>query len=216
MADKRTTMRRRLGLLCMVAGTVLMAAAVALLVYNERQAQAAAQSAAQLLPQLVQQIESSRTGEEPQPALPDQQITLDETGFTPPEMTEVVIGGYGYIGYLSIPSLELELPVMADWDYARLRKSPCRYSGTVLGGDLVVMAHNYNRHFGRLSELNPGDSVSFTDMDGVLTEYAVVALDILMPEAVEEMTSGESDLTLFTCTYGGKSRVTVYCDRIQK
>lgn len=24
------------------------------------------------------------------------------------------------------------------------------------------------------------------------------------------------ELTLFTCTYGGKSRVTVYCDQIQK
>ena len=31
--------------------------------------------------------------------------------------------------------------------------------------------------------------------------------------AVEEMTAGEYDLTLFTCTYGGQSRVTVRCDR---
>jgi sortase A len=41
----------------------------------------------------------------------------------------------------------------------------------------------------------------------------LVAQDILDPYAVEEMTAGNYDLALFTCTYGGKSRVTVYCDR---
>ena len=42
----------------------------------------------------------------------------------------------------------------------------------------------------------------------------MVALEILQPTAVEEMTAGEFDLTLFTCTYGGKSRVTVRYDRV--
>ena len=51
-------------------------------------------------------------------------------------------------------------------------------------------------------------------MDGVTITYKVVAKDILDPTAVEEMTEGTYDLTLFTCTYGGQSRVTVFCDRI--
>ena len=50
-------------------------------------------------------------------------------------------------------------------------------------------------------------------MDGVVTNYEVVGLDVLVPTAVEEMTAGDFDLTLFTCTYGGQSRVAVYCDR---
>ena len=29
------------------------------------------------------------------------------------------------------------------------------------------------------------------------------------------MTAGDFDLTLFTCTYGGKSRVTLRCDRVE-
>ena len=77
----------------------------------------------------------------------------------------------------------------------------------------VLMAHNYDRHFGRLAELTEDDPVVFTDMDGIVTTYEVVGQDILSPYAVEEMTSGDFDLTLFTCTYGGQSRVTVYCDR---
>ena len=50
-------------------------------------------------------------------------------------------------------------------------------------------------------------------MNGIRTAYEVVALDVLVPAAVEEMIAGEYDMTLFTCTYGGKSRVTVRCMR---
>ena len=56
--------------------------------------------------------------------------------------------------------------------------------------------------------------VAFTDMNGVVTRYQVVDMDELSPYAVAEMVSGEFDLTLFTCTYGGKKRVTVRCDRM--
>ena len=43
--------------------------------------------------------------------------------------------------------------------------------------------------------------------------YEVIELETLSPFAIEEMTGGNWDLTLFTCTYGGKSRVTVRCTR---
>ena len=51
-------------------------------------------------------------------------------------------------------------------------------------------------------------------MNAVTFTYEVMAVDVLDPYATEEMVSGEYDLTLFTCTYGGASRVTVRCDRI--
>jgi sortase A len=78
---------------------------------------------------------------------------------------------------------------------------------------MVLMGHNYVSHFGKLSNLQLGDVVRFTDMDGAVIEYAVVGKDLLPAAAVEEMTSGDFDLTLFTCNYSGKSRVTIYCDR---
>jgi len=131
------------------------------------------------------------------------------------ELPTIKIDKERYIGILEIPKLGLELPVMSDWDYTRLRVAPCRYCGSVRGEDLVIMAHNYARHFGGLSSLSEGDSVTFTDMDGITTVYQVVAHDILQPTAVEEMTSGDFDLTLFTCTYGGRSRVTIRCGRVE-
>ena len=199
----------------MIMGTALILAALSLLLYNRRQISEAEQASMDLLPQILEAIEEkTQTGELPQTY--EQPVGtpiefLDPSAF---KMTEVVIGGYAYIGYLSIPDLNLELPVMGDWDYTRLRKAPCRYSGSVRGEDLVIMAHNYTTHFGRLAELAEGASVIFTDMDGVKTKYQVVAQDVLAPTAVEEMTAGDFDLTLFTCTYGGQSRVTVYCDQV--
>ena len=121
--------------------------------------------------------------------------------------------GNDYIGFLTIRELELELPVMESWDYERLKIAPCRYSGSAEGGDLVIAAHNYRRHFGGLSGLSVGSEILFTDISGSSTRYTVAELEILKPGDVEKMTAGEYDLTLFTCTYGGQSRYTVRCIR---
>lgn len=204
-------MRNKFGTLFMILGAALIVAALSLFLYNQREASEAEQASVELMPQLVSEIRRNQeTAPEEPTEVPNTPLELlDPSDLV---MTEVEINGYPYIGYLSIPALGLELPIMSDWSYHRLKISPCRYSGTVKGEDLVLLAHNYDRHFGRLSELTEGDSVTFTDMDGEVYSYEVTALDILAPTAVEEMTAGDYDLTLFTCTYGGKSRVTVYCD----
>ena len=41
-----------------------------------------------------------------------------------PELPVVMLDGYGYVGYLELLTLELKLPVMAEWDYKRLKISP--------------------------------------------------------------------------------------------
>lgn len=102
---------------------------------------------------------------------------------------------------------------MSDWSYPQLRIAPCRYTGNLFADDLVIMAHNYWGHFGQLSNLQPEDTVLFTDIEGTQHTYQVVFTDLLTPGAVEEMTAGDFDLTLFTCTYGGQNRITVRCDR---
>lgn len=200
-------MKAKLGTVCMALGLSLIAAALGLLLYNQNEANRAGEASAQLMELLEEQLETvpERPGEL---EVPREVLTAEEL-----EMTEFVIDGHAYIGYISIPALELELPILSQWDMDKLQIAPCRYYGTLKGNDLVLMAHNYEKHFGRLDELADGDAVYFKDMDGVVTAYTVTGQDILDPDAVEEMTAGEFDLTLFTCTYGGENRVTVYCDR---
>lgn len=199
-----------------------MCSALGLLVYNQQEAAKAQQSATELLPKLMseielkkQEIKEAAAGQDVanQPQLPEIWQEFQES--EPVEMPQLEIDGDKYIGYLSIPALQLDLPVMGDWSYPKLKKAPCRYTGNMNEDNLVIMAHNYAYHFGGLKDLNTGDNVFFTDMDGNIVIYEVITRDILNPTAIEEVTTGDYDLTLFTCTYGGKSRVTVYCDRME-
>lgn len=204
-------MRVKIGRLCMVLGALLVAGALALFLYNQREQTAAEEASQAVMPELVDAINTRIREEAVKETLA---VALEETPI--PEMTEVKINGYYYIGFIGIPALELELPVMTDWDYKKLNIAPCRYYGNLYGDNLVVMAHNYPNHFGKLSELTMGDTVTFTDMNGETFTFEVAAIEVLVPEAVEEMIAGEYDLTLYTCTYGGQSRVTVRCDRVQE
>lgn len=203
-------MRRKVGVAFVFLGVLLLCGALCLYLNNNNEEVQAQVSSQAVLPQVMKQI----------PQEPEEEVLIERltpVEYLPPEafeMTEVEIDGYSYIGYISIPVLGIELPVMSDWDYARLKIAPCRYTGSINGEDLVLLAHNYLIHFGTISKLQMGDTVMFTDMDGVVTTYEVVGRDILPPTAVEEMTSGDFDLTLFTCTYGGENRVTVYCDEV--
>ena len=207
-------MRNKAGILFMLLGTALIFGALSLFLFNQHEDAEAGMVRVDVLPQLMEVIQDhEQTATEPETYEQPVGTPVDYLDPSAFEMTEVEINGYAYIGYLSIPKLELELPIMADWDYAKLQISPCRYTGSVRGEDLVLLAHNYASHFGKISQLSEGDQVIFTDMDGVTTIYQVVAHDILAPNALQEIISGDFDLTLFTCTYGGKSRVTVYCDR---
>ena len=192
----------------MVLGGILVLAALSLFLWNSLEDSAAGASVERILPSIRQQIEAPPTmpaGEEVSPTFPD---PYD------PTMTEVEIDGYAYIGYLSIPAVGLELPIMSEWDYARLKIAPCRYSGSTKTDNPVICAHNFDRHFGPIRNLSPGDTIYFTDMDGSVWHYEVDAVDILAPTQVEDMTAGDYDLTLFTCTYGGATRVTVRCERV--
>lgn len=186
--------KKKAGSVLIVLGILLVCAALALFLVNQWAAAWAKDASDQILPQLKEHIETS------------------DARFESDEMTEMMIDGYAYIGYLTVPALGLDLPVMSEWDYTRLKIAPCRYAGSTKTGNLVLCAHNYDRHFGNIKTLSVGDEVDFTDMDGVTTSYTVASVEILEPTAVEDMTDSGYDLTLFTCTYGGASRVTVRCE----
>jgi len=131
------------------------------------------------------------------------------------DMPEKEIDGQMYIGVVEIPSLELELPIISDWDDTKLKISPCRYVGSVSLNNMILSGHSYKNHFRYIRNLVEGDSVIFTDMDGNRFEYEVILQEVIMADDVEGMLDGEWDLTLFTCTPGGKSRNTVRCRLVE-
>jgi len=222
-------MTKRPGRWLIAIGLFLMVLAAALAVYNMWEENRAAESSVVALEQLRQEIPPIEDAAQPQyegggyeyESSPSDLMNKDDIEIPDyilnPEMDmpELEIDGVKYIGILEIPALGLELPVISSWSYPALNIAPCRYVGSAYTDDLVIAAHNYSRHFGRLKELTEGDLVRFTDADGNVFTYAVAAREVLLPTAVEEMTAGEWDLTLFTCTLGGRSRVTVRCELVE-
>ena len=152
---------------------------------------------------------------------------LDREPDQDPEMPVIEVDGYNYIGILEIPSLELTLPVMDQWDYSRLKISPCVYSGSYKTDDLVICAHNYARHFSPVKWIDMGADVYLITVDCRVYHYQVINRETLQPGSVENMientnnttdgtVTNEWDLTLFTCNTGGQTRCAVRCARIRE
>ena len=191
-----------LGTVCIVLGVLLMLAAGGLYAYNryeDAHAGAEAQTVVQDLEEKV--VEKTETAAESTP----EEMTA--------ELPSVFVDGYDYVGVLTIPALDLRLPVMQDWSYPKLKIAPCRQYGSSRTNDLVIAAHNYETHFGKIGTLAVGDEVRFTDMDGIDTYYSVQKVEVHEPTDVDAVKNSGYDLVLYTCTYGGKTRIVVFCDR---
>lgn len=203
-------MRNKAGIVFIALGAVLILSALLLLLYNRHEADLAGKEAEILLSDVEAAIggQTSSGG----PTDPTEETETEPT--LPPELPVVHLNGYDYVGYVEIPALELKLPVMATWDYDLLQVAPCRQFGSSRTDDLVIAAHNYVTHFGYLKKLIPGDTVIFTDMDGIVNTYAVEKTETLDPTSVDAVKNSGCDLVLYTCTIGGKTRVCVFCNRV--
>ena len=191
-------MRKWIGVICVFLGVVCLLSSVGFVAYNRWENE----NAEDIVQDLLEDIQSIIEEKQPEQFLPE-------------EMATVKVDGYDCIGILCVPGLDLELPVLTDWSYAKLKKAPCHYYGTYYEKDFVIAAHNYKSHFGRLSKLQAGDIVVFTDVSGTVHYYEVVILETLPKNATKEMITSGFDLSLYTCTPGGSNRVTVRCNAAQ-
>lgn len=76
----------------------------------------------------------------------------------------------------------------------------------------IFAGHSYKNHFARLKDVSVGSRMVFTDVEGNRCEYAVCMVLTMGGDDAKTMLSDDNwDLTLFTCTVDGKSRVTIRC-----
>lgn len=221
-------MGKRFGICCILLGVCCLLAAVGLIGYNRWEEQNARDLSQSLLQDVRDNI-LQQAGDLPAPEAPAPEPPLPQPGEPvelpallpqeppeeqPREMPTAQVNGQDCIGILSIPVLELELPVLTDWSYAKLKIAPCHYFGSCYEPNFVIAAHNYRAHFKRLPELQPKDLILFTDISGTVYCYEVVLLETLPAHATEEMITSGFDLSLYTCTPGRANRVTVRCTAV--
>ena len=183
--------------LVMGLGLLLLAAALFMALGNLRDEYRAGRDAQEI----TRELESAQSAAEQQPAELEQED----------DMTVIRLDSETYIGMIRIPDADLHLPVYSEWNYDRLRKAPCRYSGSLEGRDLILMGHDYQQHFGPIKELSAGAEVILETVDGAAHTYRVEQIETLEAGDLAAMESGDWDLTLFTCTRDGQARQTLRC-----
>ena len=130
-------------------------------------------------------------------------------------------------GVISIPAMELEMPIYLGATEQHMANGAAHLSQTSLpiGGEntnCVIAGHRgYNgaSYFRYIDKLNVGDLVSVTNLWETLT-YRVCEIKIIAPHDVTEILiqPGRELLTLLTChpyASGGRQRYVVYCERVE-
>ena len=148
------------------------------------------------------------------------------------EQPSFTLGDYGLedevFGVITIPSLQLEMPIYLGATYKHMADGAAHLSQTSLpiGGEntnCVIAGHRGwggASYFRYITELEAGDEVIITNLWGEL-RYTVTETKIIDPNDVEEILIQQDRelLTLLTChpyASGGKYRYVVYCERNQE
>jgi len=179
---------------------------------EERSGSSAAESASgESEPEATVETSDGQTGEEEVSFLRDPNRV----------MPAIEIDGYRYIGILSIPDIDLELPVLEECDDYRLTISICAYSGSVYRQNLIIAGHSYASLFAEIRWLPLGTEIHFTDTEGNVWSYVLDSVERLYPNqgkdliASSEDESNGWDLTLFTCYPGAQTRCVLRCSSLE-
>lgn len=133
-----------------------------------------------------------------------------------------VNGKYFYsIGTIQIPKIKVEYPILAqsnseEEEVANLKVSPVKFYGANINevGNLCIAGHNYrnSRFFSKVPNLEYGDVIKLTDINGNLVNYTVYDIYTVDPSdisCIDQETNGKREVTLITCTNDSKLRVIV-------
>mgnify|MGYP004505847005 CR=1 FL=1 len=154
-------------------------------------------------------------------ALDDTEVVEEQTKVIDGKYTDQYGNTYTYESILNIPSLGIEYPVLSDTSDQLLKISINKFWGGSPNsvGNYCIVGHNYKsgRMFGKLSSISNGDTVKLTDLSGKTIDYRVYNKYVVYPEDVactSQITNGLKELTLITCTNGGKQRLIVKCREV--
>lgn len=225
--------KNRRGILLLTLGVVMVAASVGLHYLQQRQDQLAGESSAILLEELNREISPGAPSYRPTEAdtteefevVPTAPVSVEAPSVSAPVVEESgeptvaeevpyrTLSGYDVMGVLKVPSVYVELPILSNWSDSLLNVAPCRYSGSLETGNLILMGHNYKSHLQPLGNVRVGDSVEFTDANGVVHRFRVAMVEEILGSTPEKLAS-EHPLILFTCTFSRHSRIVVRCEAV--
>lgn len=117
--------------------------------------------------------------------------------FTDMQMPALQVEGCDYVAILEVPAYGVKLPVAAAWEAKEIYSHPCRFSGTVYDGSLVIGGADQQGQMEFLDRIYTDSAVTVRDMTGAAFDYVVA--DVRRSETAEADKLMEEgwDLTLF-------------------
>lgn len=129
---------------------------------------------------------------------------------------------YTTVAVIEIQKINIIYPVIYSEDTSNkttedlLRLSVVKYWGPEANeqGNFCIVGHNYHnkRFFSKISTLKTGDSIYLTDTNNQTLEYQVYDKHVIEPDDLKcttQITNGQTEITLITCTMTGKQRTVV-------
>ena len=133
-----------------------------------------------------------------------QRLYSNNSTITPIHLNEN--GDFFVIGSIEIPSINIEYPILSDFNDELLKIAPCRFFGPYPNevGNLCIAAHNYddNRFFGNLRNLEIGDKINIFNSNNYVISYYVYSkyeTDKNETSCTSQNTNGNKEITLITC-----------------
>lgn len=126
------------------------------------------------------------------------------------------IKGNKVIGIIKIPKVELEYPILETTTKETLNLSITKFWGKEINeiGNVTLAGHNNlsGVMFGKIKKLEEGDIIELTDIQNTTLKYKVFKTYIIDPNDISCILPEEEnkrEVTLITCTTGGKERYIV-------
>lgn len=167
----------------MVIGAILILSSVSLVIITaslEKNAQKNSRIIAERMLSLMPEIQNAQA---------DDRIDTS--------MSSLNIDSTDFCAVLEIPRYGACLPVATKWDKTRVRMYPCRYTGSIYDGTLVIGGADSRGQLDFLSDITEGDAVLLTDTEGNCYAYKINAIELADIASTETLISDECDLVLF-------------------
>ena len=128
---------------------------------------------------------------------------------------------YSTVGSISIPSINVNYPILSETTDALLKVSVCKFWGCDPNevGNLCIAGHNYRnkKFFSKAINLVVGDIIEITDLNDETLQYSVYDKYTVDPNDVSctsQLTNGKKIVTLITCTNDSQQRVVIKAEAI--
>ncbi len=184
--------------IAMVLGVLLIVASMAAMIFNH----VSQNKYKEEIPQIVSEIYS---------LIPE---VMDSVPDAPADITMPVmeIGGQDYVGILEVPAYGKVLPVYGEWNKRKVSRFPCRFTGSIYDGSLIIGTSENPGQFDITKVISGGDEVFFVDMTGLRYKYIVTDIFKTKDVSTSNLKAQEADLVIFVKSSYGSEYMIINCE----